>query len=290
MLNNIKCLPIACLCFCLLWTGTGAAGQTASSLYRLGDNVQVPVIKSDTTDLTALLGQGGPAVENSHAAFRLFFNDSGSVDVYSKSGRGMELLKYGWHPSAEIREAGGEGGDNYSVGGTLGLGGIALRDGNRTVRIVATEGRTARAGDTSKGAFAELISYGVPYGDGTVDISVRIDVNRKNRVAKITATELSGKKVRFVTGVNYYEGQSTKYGADYISVWGVHPVDSIGTAVPVGAGLFFDEKIFSPVEKIEDMLRIISKPVSKIETGIVAASTLEAELNNARRFEAYMSR
>ena len=54
--------------------------------------------------------------------------------------------------------------------------------------------------------------------------------------------------------------------------------------------MFYTAKAFAKVEKTEDMVRIISKPTAKITTKVVAASTKEAELNSAKRFEAYMSK
>ena len=54
--------------------------------------------------------------------------------------------------------------------------------------------------------------------------------------------------------------------------------------------MFFRKGDFGEPEKTEDMIRIVSGPVSRIQTGIVSASTKEAELNSARRFESYMSR
>ena len=112
----------------------------------------------------------------------------------------------------------------------------------------------------------------------------------KKREATITAKELSGKKVQFLTGVNYHEGQRVTYADGYISVWGIHPADVSQNPIPIGAGMFYTAKAFAKVEKTEDMVRIISKPTAKITTQVVAASTKEAELNSAQRFEAYMSK
>lgn len=264
--------------------------QTARSLFWCSDSLQVDEIVSEIPDLYESVGHHGPAVENSHMALRIYFNDSGTVDVYSKSGRGMELLEYLWNPTEGQKDTLSAGCCEYVAGETVGLGGIALWDGEKEVRLVATKGRTARVGDMKNGAFAEMISYGVPYLDGLVDISVRIDMTFKSREAVITASELSGKKVRFMTGVNCHEGQKVSFGEDYISVWGPHPVVASYRPVPVGAGLFFKKGDFPSVERTDDMVRIISVPVSKVRTRAVAASSKEAELNNAKRFETYMSK
>lgn len=270
----------------LLFACQCSRAQTAKSLFWRSDSLQVSEIVSETGDQYRKVGHHGPAVENSHLALRIYFNDSGAVDLYSKSGRGMELERYLWYPSEEDREMNGAGCDAYIVGKTVGFGGIALWDGEQEVKLVATKGRTARVGDTKKGSYAEVIAYGVAYKGDTVDVSVRIDMYAKNRNAVVTATELSGKKVQFVTGVNYHNGQRVQTGDDYISVWGTHPAKEL--SMPVGAGMKFSAKDFPAMDKTEDFVRIISRPASSVSTTLVGASSKEAELNSAKRFEAYM--
>lgn len=273
--------------FCALFS---MDAQTSVSLFWRSDSLQVSEIVSDVGNQYKKVGHHGPAVENSHMALRIYFNDSGAIDLYSKSGRGMELDEYKWYPSPEKQEELGLGCDEYRVGKTVGLGGIALWDGEKEVKLVASKGRTARVGKTKKGAYAEMIAYGVEYNGETVDVSIRIDMTDKDRVARITATELSGKKVSFLTGVNFHEGQRVVVEDDYVSVWGIHPADVSQSPIPIGAGMLFAPKLFSKVEKTDNMVRLISKPASEISTRVVAASTKEAELNSARRFEAYMAK
>ncbi len=262
--------------------------QTATSLFWRSDSLQVREIVTEPGDYYRKIGHHGPAVENSHMALRLYFNDTGAIDVYSKSGRGLELEKYLWYPPQEMQTEHGAGRDGYIVGKTVGLGGFALWDGEKEVKLEATKGRTARAGDSKKGSFIEITAYGVPYMGDLVDIMIRVDVTAKSRIAKVTASELNGRKVRFMTGVNFHEGQKVTVGKEYISVWGLHPAKE--ASLPIGAGLFFSDKDFTKVEKTGDMVRAISEPMSKVSTKIISASTLEAELNNLKRFEAYMAK
>lgn len=261
--------------------------QTASSLFWRSDSLQVQEIVSEIGNQYNKVGHHGPAVENSHMALRIYFNDSGAVDLYSKSGRGMELKEYLWYPDS-LQISNGAGNDEYLVGKTVGLGGVALWDGEKEVKLVATKGRTARVGDTKKGSFAEVIAYGVEYDGGLVDISIRIDVNAKSREAVISARELSGKKVMFLTGVNYHEGQTVLHDDGHILVWGIHKGGKAKYVTPIGAAMTFPGKMFPTVEKTDNMVRIISKAVSEVRTCVVATSTREAELNTLKRFEAYI--
>jgi hypothetical protein len=54
--------------------------------------------------------------------------------------------------------------------------------------------------------------------------------------------------------------------------------------------MFFRKGDFQQVDRTDDMVRLVSVPASKIRTRVVAASSKEAELNNAKRFEAYMAK
>ena len=111
--------------------------QTAVSLFWKKDGTQVEEIVSDKADQYRQVGHHGPAVENSHMALRIYFNDSGAIDVYSKTGRGMELEKYRWYPDSLAQSLHGAGCDEYMVGKTVGLGGIALWDGDKEVKLTA---------------------------------------------------------------------------------------------------------------------------------------------------------
>lgn len=281
-------IKILIVLFAFMAIKSGVAAQTASSLFLRSDSLQVSEIVSEIGNQYNKVGHHGPAVENSHMALRLYFNDSGAIDVYSKTGRGMELLEYLWYPTKGQQDTLALGADAYIVGKTVGLGGIALWDGEKEVKLEATKGRTARVGDTKNGSYIEMIAYGVVYKEGYVDVKIRVDVSDKTREAVVTASELSGGKVQFISGVNYHDGQKVYYEEGCISVWGPHPVKKTETPFAIGAGLRFSAKDFPVMEKTDDMVRIISKPTSKVSTKVVSGSIKEAELNSAKRFETYM--
>lgn len=271
-----------------LVSGAVASAQTAVSLFWRADSLQVSEIVSEQAVQYNFVGHHGAAVENSRCALRIYFNDSGAIDVYSKSGAQMELLKYHWYPTAEQMEKEGAGCDEYLVGKTVGLGGIALWDGEKEVKLVAMKGRTARVGKMRGGSFAEMIAYGVMYKGEPADISIRVEMKDRSRVARVVATELNGRKVQFLTGVNYHPGETVEFGRKYISVWGVHPADVSQNPCELGGGMWFRPGRFLAPEKTNDMVRIISKPASRIRTQVVAASVKEAELNTAEKFADYM--
>lgn len=263
------------------------SAQTASSLFMRSDSLEVKEIVSPRPVIYNLVGHHGPAVENCASAFRLYFNDSGAIDVYSKSGKQMELAKYLWYPTVKQQAEEGAGCDEYMVGQTVGLGGIALWDGEKEVKLVA-KSRTGRVGETKKGCYGEIIAYGVQYKGETVDIAMRIDVEDGSRIATVTAWELNGKKVQFLTGVNYHPTSTVgmeKKGV--LWTWGTHPADVSQSPIPLGAAIWYKPGKFGPVQKTRDMLQIISKPAKKITTKIAAASTKEEALGTLEAFKAF---
>ena len=280
-----KCLIIsvsALLCTFL------SNAQTETSLFFRSDSVQVSEIVSDGPDQYKKVGHHGPAVENPWYALRIYFNDSGAIDLYSKSGKQMELRKYLWYPTREQQENEGAGCDEYRVGKTVGLGGIALWDKDHEVKLAA-ERRTARVGKFRGGAFAEMISYGVPYAGRKVDISVRIEMSDNSRKAKIIASVVSGGRVQFVTGLNYHAGEYVQAGWGAIGTWGIHPADVSENPIEVGAGMMYDPEDFRGVpDSLDDMVRLVSKPCRKLVTTVVAASVKEDELNTPEKFFDYL--
>ncbi len=268
------------------------AQNTAYSLFLKKDSLQVKEIRAEQGNgvLYGFVGHLGPAVENTHGIFRLYFNDSGAIDVYSKSGKQSELLEYSWHPDEKERSENGAGEDAYNVGRSLGLGGIALWDGEKIVRLKATRGRSAKVGEIIrnrkvKGAFAEIIAYGVPCGEQFHDISIRIECPDRGRKAKVIAKELNGHKLNFVTGIRCPDGAQEKTGRNYIAVWSKDLNESescteVGTALIYKASQFLSKPAYDG-----QMYYLISKRRKNISTEILSASNLEDELKN---FEAML--
>lgn len=269
--------------------GVWGYGKTDYSLFARSDSLQVPeIVAVENPVMYRLVGHHGPAVEDAGVAYRVYFNDSGAIDLYSKSGEQMELRKYLWYPTEEQQANEGAGCDEYLVGKTVGLGGFALWDGKQEVKLVATKGRTARAGKTAEGSFAEMVSYGVPCGKKLYDISLRIDVFDASRVAKVTVRELNGKKLRFLTGVNFHPGESVTVGDGFAAVWGVHPSDVSQNPQPLGAAVLFDPSLFPSVTRTESMVQLVSKPAPSASVSVTAASTKEKGIDTEERLLAFI--
>lgn len=273
----------------LVCAGGPTIAQTDVSLYWNKDKQQRTEVTSVEADQYRKIGHHGPAVENMYMALRLYYNNSGAIDVFSKTGKQLELARFHWY-TTEKDQAEGFGCDEYRVGSTVGLGGINLWDGEKVLKLVATRGRDARVGKTKRGAFAEMLSKGIPYRSDTVDILVRVNMFNDSRDAEVEAFCTTGQKVQFVTGVNYHPGQEVDYGEGYIAVWGIHPADVSQHPIPIGGGMRYKPGNMVKVEKTKDMIQLISRPAKKLKTKVTSASIKESEINTPELFLEYVQK
>ncbi|HOD26779.1 MAG TPA: DUF4861 family protein [Bacteroidales bacterium] len=262
--------------------------QTDVSLFWRKDSLQQTEIFSAEGDLYRLVGHHGPAIENKFMALRLYFNHSGSIDVYSKKIHRLELAQALWYPSEKMQQEQGFGCDEYKVGSTVGLGGINLWDGRQVVKLTATRGRTARVSKNEKGASMEMLAKGIAYKDKMVDILIRVSVNNTDRQATVEAVCTSGHKVQFLTGVNRHPGNSVFNRDGRIGVWGRHPADVSKAPVLIGGGMKYRPSDFAIKRVTDDAIQLISKPAKKLKTIIVSAGEREEELNTEQAFFDYV--
>jgi len=265
---------------------TARAQHTFYSQFLRSDSLQVNEIWSPGKGVEVkTAGHHGPAVENQYMALRFYFDDRGAIDVYNKSGEmDNELARWSWYPPLDAQLNEGAGCDEYFVGKTVGLGGIRLWDGARELKLSATKGRRSLVGRTEKGVFMEMISYGIPYQEDTVDVSVRVDVVDNDRWAVVTTRELQGKPIRIATGINYHPGSQVRRGEGWAAVWGKHPADVASYPGAIGGAIRFDTFLFPEEEDTGTTIRLISTPQSVFTTRILAASEKESQLNTAERF------
>lgn len=266
------------------------ARHTFYSQFLRTDSLQVAEIWEPEGE-TVPIAHHGPAVENQFMALRIYFDKRAAIDVYSKSGLlDNELGRWKWYPTPENQAAEGAGCDEYYVGKTVGLGGIQLWDGEKAVPLITGKGRRSLVGRTDNGAFMEMISYGVPCGADSVDVSLRVDVTDSSRWATVTVRELSGKPLRFVTGVNYHPGAEILSESGLAAVWGEHPANISAHPVPIGGAIRYNLADFPQAEDTGLAIQLVSVPLAAFSTEILSASAKEKELPAADRFFSYVKK
>lgn len=268
--------------FTLMMVSCASKNYTEVSLFMRSDSLYVEEISDKSGDLFTTIGHHGPAVENEWLALRIYFDFKAAIDVYSKVTPGLELLEAKWYPTPEQQEK-GWGADYYKAGTTVGLGGVRLWDGENVVPLDPVTKRTARVKKEESSSYMEMLSEGVPYKDGTVDVLVRVSVYSGKREAKVEARVIGNEPVQFVTGINYWEGQEIIKGEDYMATWGLHPEDVAAETMELGAAIFYNPEDY--MQAIDDGTQhlLVSKPSKSLETWITAASAKDQEINTMEK-------
>lgn len=261
--------------------------NTEVSLFMRSDSLYVAEISDASGDLFRTIGHHGPAVENEWMGLRIYFDFKAAIDVYSKVNPGLELLEAKWYPTPEQQKT-GWGADYYKAGTTVGLGGVRLWDGEKVVPLDPVTNRTARVVKEETSSYMEMLSEGVPYKDGTVDVLVRVTVFSGKREAKVEASVKGNNPVQFATGINYWDGQEVVKGDNYIATWGLHPEDVAAESIELGAAFIYNPSDFE--QEIDDSTQhlVISKPTKSLDTWITAASQKEEEINTLELLKAHV--
>ena len=110
-------------------------------------NGKKPFIKKDSIysksgDLYKPIMHHGPATESELMAYRMYFDDRCSIDIYGKMHRRLELETTNWYSNDSLITK-QYGGDILFVKNTLGVGSPRIWNGKETQLLKATKGRYA---------------------------------------------------------------------------------------------------------------------------------------------------
>lgn len=94
-----------------------------------------------SASLFGLVHSHGPVFENEYGAFRIYFDQRQTVDLYGKGRKGLELRETQFYPSAE-QKAAGYGDDVLWVGNSYGLGAMRGWDGEKQTMLDDLDHRT----------------------------------------------------------------------------------------------------------------------------------------------------
>jgi hypothetical protein len=156
-----------------------------------GEHVFVKEISSGQNDMYNKLYHHGAAFESSLIAYRIYFDNKSTVDVYGKKKRQLELAETGWYPTGE-QLAAGYGDDILRVSGTVGAGTVKGWDGKKAIHIEKFDKRTQRiVAEGNLRCVVESEIAGWEYEGKKIDMTVRYIQYARNRDvhAEIRASE-----------------------------------------------------------------------------------------------------
>lgn len=259
---------------------------TATSLALKVDELQIETVESEDGDLYRNLLHHGPAVENLWVAYRIYFNNYLSVDILSKFEPRLELAVSKWYGSKSPELAARNfGKDNYKVGKTVGLGGIRLWDpekGDRgqvvflDVSADTKSKRAVRVKNQNGSSSIILTNSTIPYQGELLDIDVELTVFDGKRHALINVEVKDDKRVQFVTGLVIHDKlKAVIANENYLLTWGNYDSPAADAVFDVGAGLVFNPEDIAKLEKSDEEMLLVTKPLKRFRYLISSANEKE---------------
>lgn len=199
------------------------------------------------SNIYSLLYHHGPALESELVAYRLYFNDLQTPDIYGKFNKGFEIKESQFYPSDE-QLAKGFGDDVLRVFDTCGAGGFRGWNGKEATPIspVVTRTESILAYGPLR-AVAEIKVRDWNYCGEEIDATMRYTLYAGHRDLHVEVfIDNVKKKHEFVAGIqNIKASEPFADGQDLLGCWGTDwPVnDTIKYAKEtVGLGLYVPKK------------------------------------------------
>jgi len=216
----------------------------------------VPVISvtvPGTSNIYNQMHHHGPAFESALTAYRIYFDQKQTVDIYGKFNKGFELKESQFYPTDE-QLARGFGDDVLRVSGSCGLGTLKGWDGAKATHIEPVKSRTESIlayGPVR--TVTDIVSKGWQYQGTQLQMTVRYILYSGHRDCEVQVffAKPLGKQV-FCSGVQNISG-STSYSDNkgLIACWGTDwPVndtvkyakETVGLATSLPADIIVSEK------------------------------------------------
>lgn len=175
-----------------------------------------------TSNIYNQLHHHGPAFESDLTAYRIYFDQKQTVDIYGKFNKGFEIEESQFYPTDE-QLARGFGDDVLRVGGSCGLGALKGWDGTKATHIEPVENRTETIlayGPVR--TIVDVIATGWEYQSNILQMRVRYIMYAGHRDCEVQVSfdRPLGKEV-FSTGVQNIKG-SVSYSDNkgLVACWG----------------------------------------------------------------------
>ncbi|NDV47096.1 DUF4861 domain-containing protein [Paludibacter sp. 221] len=146
---------------------------------------------SAQNDMYNKLHHHGVAFESALMAYRIYFDNKSTIDIYGKKKKQLELAKTGWYPTDEQLKQ-GFGDDILRVSGSAGVGTVKGWNGTKAIHIDKFERRTQRiVAQGNLRTVSESIVEGWEYEGKKIDMTVRYIQYARHRdaIAEVTASE-----------------------------------------------------------------------------------------------------
>ncbi len=259
-----------------------------------GTHKYVTEMSSTKNDMYNKMHHHGVAFESALMAYRIYFDNKSTIDIYGKKKPGLEIEATGWYPTVE-QIAAGYGDDILLVSGWVGVGTVKGYDGKKMLHIEKFDKRTQRIVATGNlRTIVESEVEGWQYEGKKINLNVRYTLYARHRdaICEITASE---DIQQLATGVQQI-GRGELFKSNIlVGSWGTHfpQPDTVKYAKETtGLGVFMSEK-YKGKQATDGVNNLIVFPVKKGETVKfhLTAAWLKEEnttITSAEKFFAYL--
>jgi hypothetical protein len=224
----------------------------------------VPTLEesSPTGNLYRNLHHHGPAIESEYMAYRLYFDEKQTVDLYGKKKHRLELMDTKWYPTdQQLTE--GYGDDVLWVKATAGCGTIKGWDGSKATHITPVRNRTGRVVVSGPvRSILEMEADGWQYEGKSVTIKQRYILYAGHRDVEVQVTQ--NEPTTLCTGVQTFFDQSEKMTDvnGVVAIWGTglqYPVTDNPRTKPqtVGMAVSVPESVLKQSTSDKDNLLLL---------------------------------
>ncbi len=176
---------------------------------------------STKNDMYNAMHHHGVAFESSMIAYRIYFDNKSTIDVYGKKKQQLEIAATGWYPTDE-QLAAGYGDDILLVSGWVGVGTVKGWNGQKATHIDKFDKRTQRIVATGNlRTVVESNVEGWQYEGKKINLSVRYILYARHRdaICEITASE---DIQNLATGVQQIGGGKLYSDNKLVGSWGTY--------------------------------------------------------------------
>lgn len=184
---------------------------------------KVTEASSPTGDLYNKLHHHGPAFESELMAYRIYFDQKQTIDLYGKYKKQLEVEESQWYPT-DAQLAKGFGDDILKVGGSVGVGTLKGWDGNKAIHIAPISNRKALI--LASGPVRTVVEMDVTdweYQNRKIDLKSRYILYAGHRDAEVynTITKGDAKNLIFCTGVQKMPVDTMNTdNKNWVAMWG----------------------------------------------------------------------
>ncbi len=278
---------------------------------HIADSLQIiPVLSVTTTnpdyDVYHNLYHHGIAFETEQMAYRIYFDNKQTIDLYAKRSPQLELEQSLWYPN-DVQLSQGFGDDVLRVSGAIGVGAVKPWNGQKMTHIEQWESRTERIIERSNSrTISEIEVTGWQTEGKNVDMRVRYTMYAGHRDVQVEVF-LSQPINNLVTGVQKIPLKSkpettnpddircsyTWQEGDLLGSWGMDwPVEDTVKYHKeiVGLGCYVPQQYVKDIVEDRQNIMIRFQPLTYLKFHITAVAQKENNppARNQREFIDYL--